>query len=249
MITMKILIFITGFRQVKEYDYFSRFLRRLNILNNTCDIFIYCNNSSISNDIVTYYQSFSQKNKHLYITSLNIGFSMGGVEAISSGIEMGIFSDCDYVIHLHPDVFIVSESKIVEILNDNADNDYVFFVNKSEPDNDPAFSFDFFIFKPKLLRRNIFIDKLYSYQDTPERYLYDVITENNIKFKLVKRFATDYWFPRRIDENLNLYHEHDLGLVEALLENLPKSDGCSRGEAVRWESPIVDLHGVVDKSN
>jgi len=219
--TMKVLLFITGFRQVKEYDYFNSFLQQLN-LNNLCDVFIYCNNPDISEDIVTYYKKFSQKNKRLYITATNAGFYMGGIEAVSSGFEMGIFNDYDYVMHLHPDVFITDDSKIIELLNDNLDNDYVFLVNKSMPDDERFFSFDFFIFKPKLLTRNIFIDEPSRCRDIPEHCLCDVITKNNVKFKLVKRFDNDTWSPRRIDDHLKLYHEHDLELVEDLLKILPQ---------------------------
>ena len=205
-------------------------------------MFIYCNNPEISADIVTYYKSFTQTNKHLYITSSNIGFRMGAVEAVSRGIEMGIFTGYDYVIHLHPDVFITGESGIVALLTANVANDCVFLVNKSEPDDARFFSFDFFIFKPALLRRNIFADELRDYRDLPEHYLHDMIVKNDVKFMLVKRFENDTWFPRRIDENLNLYHEHDLELVEDLLQRLPATDGPPRTEVMGWQRPTVELH-------
>ena len=239
---MRVLLFITGFRQVKEYDYFSTFLKRLNTLGDICDVFIYCNNPEISPDIVTYYKNFTQRNKHLYITSLNIGFGMGAVEAVSRGIEMGIFAGYDYVIHLHPDVFITAESAIIELLTANAANDCVFFVNTSEPDDRRFFSFDFFVFKPMLLQRNIFIDELHDYQDLPEHYLHDMLIKNGVKFKLVKRFENDRWSPRRIDEHLNLYHEHDLTLVEDLLKGFAEADGPPPTEVVGWQPPVVELH-------
>lgn len=234
-------MFITSFRQVKEYDYFNGFLERLNTLSRICDLFIYCNNPDVSADIVTYYKHFTQANKHLYITSTNIGFQMGAVEAVSRGIEMGVFAGYDYVIHLHPDVFITGESGIVELLTANVGNDYVFFVNKSVPDDERFFSFDFFIFKPALLRRNIFVDELHDYEDLPEHYLHDMLNKHGVKFKVVERFENDAWFPRRIDENLELYHEHDLGLVDDLLKRLAK-EGAPRGEVVRWQRPVVELH-------
>jgi|GEM_PF-5434729 len=59
---MKVLLFMTGFRQVKEYDYFSRFLQRFQTLRHICDIFIYCNNPDISQEIVTFYRAFAQEN-------------------------------------------------------------------------------------------------------------------------------------------------------------------------------------------
>ncbi len=213
---MKILLFITGFHQLEEYDYFQKFLKPLR-LNNDCDIYIYCNNPKISTDILKYYQQFDQKNKHIYITSLNAGYRAGGVEAVSNGIEMGIFKDYDYVIHLHPDVFITDDSYLKQVLIENKDNDTVFFITKSVPNNDTYFSFDFFIFKPKLLKTNIFIDELYTFTTGPEFYLHDMIKKYNVKYTFIKRFDNDHWEPRRIDENLRLYHEHDLQKVRHAL--------------------------------
>jgi hypothetical protein len=216
---MKILLFITGHRQLEEYNYFSRFLKRLK-LNALCDIFIHCNNPDIHNSIVNYYQNFNQQNKKLFITSINAGYRAGPVEAISEGIELGIFKDYDYVIHLHPDVFIIDDNYLTEVLLENLNNDVVFLVNKSVPHNPKYFSFDFFIFKPKLLTKNIFIDELYTFKQAPEQYLHDMIIKNNINYIYVKRFNNDNWEPRRIDENLRLYHEHDLNKVQSLLNYL-----------------------------
>lgn len=215
---MKLLLFITGHRQLDEYNYFSIFLKQLE-LNSMCDIFIYCNNPEIQNDVINYYQKFSQKNKKLLITTLNSGHTIGGVEAVSEGFEMGIFNEYDYVIHLHPDVFITDDLYLKEIFLKNIDNDIVFFITKSLPNNETFFSFDFFIFKPKLLTKNIFKEKLYTFTTDPENYLHDMIKENNIKYIFIKRFDNDLWAPRRIDDNLKLYHEHDMNNVINLLQD------------------------------
>jgi len=216
---MKILLFITGHGQLKEYNYFSRFLKKLN-LNKICDVYIYCNNTNISNEIVDYYKNFDQKNKYLLITSLNSGYRVGGVEAVSNGIELGIFKEYDYVIHLHPDVFITDDAYLTQVLEENLHNDTVFFITKSIPNDDHFFSFDFFIFKPKLLNTNIFIEELYSFNYYPEYYLHHVINKYKIKYTYIKRYNNDSWMPRRIDDNLKLYHEHDLTKVEDLLSTL-----------------------------
>ncbi len=128
---MKVLLFITGYRHLKEYDYFNSFLRRLNTLSNVCDVFIYCNDPNISEEIVTYYRNFSQTNKQLFITSVNAGFTMGAVEAVSRGIEMGIFDGYDYVIKLHPDVFLTDESRILAVLTERQADDCMFLMSRS----------------------------------------------------------------------------------------------------------------------
>jgi hypothetical protein len=215
---MKILLFITGYRQLDEYNYFSIFLKQLN-MNTICDIYIYCNNPEIESDIVKYYQKFDQKNKYLLITSLNSGYRIGGVEAVSKGIEMGIFKDYHYVIHLHPDVFITEDAKLMEILTENLENDIVFFITESLPYDPRFFSFDFFIFKPKLLPTNIFIEDLYTFTDIPEHYLHDMIHKHNIKYTIIERYDTKWWEPRRIDDHLKLYHEHNLENVVNVLKS------------------------------
>jgi len=168
---------------------------------------------------------------------------MGAAEAVSTGIEMGIFDGYDYVIHLHPDVFMTNEAPIVRLLEDNAENDYVFLVNRSLPDDQRAFSFDFFVFKPRLLTENIFIDELPTYQDIPEHFLFDMLTKKGVKHLVGQRFDSGDWSPRRIDDHLALYHEHDLELVERLLEApVSPPDGSPRTAAANWQPPIVELH-------
>lgn len=215
---MKLLLFITGHGQLKEYDYFNEFLQKLK-LNHLCDIHIYCNNPSISSDIVKYYHNFEQKNKYLTITSQNSGYRTGGVEAVSQGFDMGLFSSYDYVIHIHPDVFITDDTYLLSVLNTHFTDDIAFFLTRSVP-NDPKFaSFDFFIFKPKILTTNIFKDELYTFTSSPEHYLYNMINKYNIPYIFIKRFENDTWHPRRIDDHLKLYHEHNLHMVQCLLQN------------------------------
>jgi len=218
---MKVLIFITGYRHLEEYNYFSKFLNMLQ-LKNIANIFIYCNNPHISSEIVKYYQQFQQTNKHLFITSLNNGHRTGGVEAVSQAIDMGIFQEYDYVIHVHPDVFITDDAYLTKVMLENLENDIVFFITKSDPNDPTFFSFDFFMFKPKLLKTNIFSEGLYSFQECPEHYLHNMIMKNNIPYTLIQRYNNNTWYPRRVDDHLKMYHEHDLTKVQALLDEMTR---------------------------
>ena len=132
---------------------------------------------------------------------------------------MGIFNDYDYVIHLHPDVFITDEVYLTEVLLENLDNDIGFLINKSFPHDPHFFSFDFFIFKPKLLPKNMFKEDLYTFECCPEHYLRNMILKNDIKYTFIKRFDNDNYEPRRIDDNLKLYHEHDMKNIIQLLKD------------------------------
>lgn len=216
---MKILLFLTGFRQLEEYHYFNQFLQRLKI-RDQCDLYIYCNNPEIDPKIIQYYQEFDMPRKQLYLTTLNGGYRIGGVEAVSQGIDMGLFQNYDYVLHMHPDVFMTDEAFLTKLLQDNLTNDIVFFISQTFPDDQAMFAFDFFFFKPRLLKSNIFRDELYTFTEPPEKYLSRMLFQHQIPFAIIPRYKNRNWFPRRIDDFLGLYHEHDLDKVQQTLQEL-----------------------------
>ena len=198
---MKILLFITSYRQLEEFEYYRMFLEKLK-LNALCDIYIYCNNPDISPALLHLYQKFKQTTKHLLISSINGGYRMGHLEALSKCFDAKLFQNYDYVIHMHPDVFFTDDTYLLESLKENMDNDVVFLVNKSNGQYN-FFSTDFFIFKPKLLSHNIFSDELYTFTTPPEVYLYDMLHKYSINYIILKRFNNNEWYPRRIDDNLD----------------------------------------------
>ena len=112
---MKVLLFITSHRQLKEYEYFAYFFNRLKRLNEVCDIYIYCNNPDISEDILKYYKKFNLKNKKLFITNINHGYYLGGAELMSIAYDNNVFKDYDYVIHCHADVFITDDEYLMQV--------------------------------------------------------------------------------------------------------------------------------------
>lgn len=220
---MKVLLFITSHRQLKEYEYFAYFFNRLKRLNEVCDIYIYCNNPDISEDILKYYKKFNLKNKKLFITNINHGYYLGGTELMSIAYDNNVFKDYDYVIHCHADVFITDDEYLMQVLNDNYENDYIFLLTLSIPNDEQFLSGDIFIFKPKLLKENIFKYSLLSLLnvDLPcaERSLYNTLYKHNIKYLIIKRFKDDKFDPRRISEYLKEWHEHDLSKVEDYINN------------------------------
>jgi hypothetical protein len=183
------------------------------------------------------FKLFPNKNKELIHTSINAGYMRGCLQALSTNFHK--FEDYDFVIHLQTDVFITDEEKILEILNAHKNTEDVFIFTKSLRD-DTYLSMDFFIFKPKLLQKNIFTrwgDDEFNRPTqefnsggkwwrkrrftplTPEHLLYKMVNVNEIPYQLIKRFDNDHWSPRRIDL-LNLWHEHDIEKVEAYLKGL-----------------------------
>jgi hypothetical protein len=214
---MKILILVTGHQQNLEYKYFGQLLSRCAFLSSSqCEVFIHSNkyNNDISENI-----KYILNKKNVHVTNKNAGYTLGGIEAVGDCIDMlnlcSPDSDYDFVIHVHPDVFITNDTMLVNILNDELYSDNVFLLNKSFHDDFCA-SFDFFIFKPRLLNKNIFANYA-NWQDSPERYLKQMITSNDIKYKYIKRFDNDHYEPRRIDLNL-MWHEHNLEKVEKFIQ-------------------------------
>jgi len=224
---LKVLLFYRSHRHVQEIEISADYIKQTKNLR-SCDLIFHCNN--IKNNIWKHFVKFPNENKELIQTSTNAGYNLGCLQALSNNFDK--FSKYDYVIHLQTDVFILDETKIVEILNQNEKGKEVFICTKSLPD-EKFLSFDFFIFKPKMLEKNIF--KMWENKNfiqptpefnsgtkwtkrnvvLPEHLLYKVLTLNNIPYKLIKRFDDDHWFPRRHDL-LNLYHEHDLNKLENL---------------------------------
>jgi hypothetical protein len=221
----RVLLFITSFRQLKEFEYYSFFFNRFTTLNKICDLYIHCNNKDISEDLVKYYKKFNVDNKHLFITSKNTGFNLGQLEALSDSYDKGIFRGCDYVINISADVFIIEEQPIVNLLKKNMKTDTAYFISQDLPDDKAFLTVDFMIFKPNLLAINIFKEALYEWKDWPEHYMYYILTKYNIKYELIKRFDNNTWHPRRID-NYKVWHEHDLSLVEAYIQNLEKTSSA-----------------------
>jgi hypothetical protein len=193
-------------------------LKRCKFLSSDqCEIFIHSNKQD--NDISENTKYILNK-KTIYITNKNAGYRLGGIEAVCDCIEMLNLAnencEYDYVIHVHPDVFITDDTILLNILQKELNTDNVFFVNKSYPDH-RTYSFDFFIFKPKKLSSNIF--KGYEgWENSPEHYIRHALLSNGINYKIIPRFEGDNWQPRRIDLNL-MWHEHDLTKVDKFIND------------------------------
>ena len=65
----------------------------------------------------------------------------------------------------------------------------------------------------------MFKEDLYTFECCPEHYLRNMILKNDIKYTFIKRFDNDNYEPRRIDDNLKLYHEHDMKNIIQLLKD------------------------------
>lgn len=228
---MKVLLFYRSFRQQEEIEISAGLLSRTKTLKNF-DLTLHCNN--IESNIWNYFSKFPNKNKELIHTSRNAGYLKGCFQSLSRNYHN--FKEYDYVVHIQADVFILNEHQIIKILNEYKHTKDVFICTKSKQD-ERFLSFDFFIFKPKLLKENIFNrwkDSQFNRETlelkpketkpptnkplSPELLLYKILTVEKIPYKLIKRYDNDQWSPRRIDL-LNLWHEHDVDKVKKYISS------------------------------
>jgi hypothetical protein len=238
---MKNLLFLTSHRQVEEINFYGRFLKNCYNVKNF-DLFLLVNNTKIDlNKVNDAFESLPNKNKKLVITNKTCGYQFGLHEAISNYFDF--FSEYDNVIHSHPDVFIVDDFPLNEILHSNLEipiiTNMMFGINESTKS---VPSTDLFVFRPKKLKINIFkeweffknsikdgftcpmlenhfvdIDNfLFQYQLISEQFLEYQIKKYKIPFLNIKRYDNDNWKPTRICA-WGCWHQHDLFEVESYL--------------------------------
>jgi hypothetical protein len=207
------LIFITGHQQVNELEYYSKFLNRTETMKNF-DLILHINKTDIDIETVRkWFLTFPNKNKHLIFTSKNYGYKLGPHEALSD--FYGIISTYDNVMHTHPDVFIIDENKLLEIMYSNRECGIVVGCSNINPtvqeEQNPQFATDCFMIRPKIIGKNIFKDyELPEYANTIcEEFLEDVTKKNNIPYAFVKKYDNDWYAPRRLSL-WGIWHEHEL---------------------------------------
>jgi len=211
---MRLLILFTSYRQIEELDYQAQFLRKCNFLSAHSDVLFHCNNRQIPID------SIQEKLKQLPVNNTQViygsnqgGYLRGQFQAIADTFTLGIFDSYDFVIHLHPDIFIVDEKPIVEIINSRLARQSDICVARIFGNSDPSFATDFFIFRPSIILAKLFssytdFDEIFESPLPLERIFYQLIHKLNIKYLEVERFKLGRYF-RDIDE-LGLWHEHRL---------------------------------------
>lgn len=226
---MKVLILLTSYRQLEELKLWGEFLNTDKLKHaRTWDIMVMMNN--IWSDITKlgqYFQELPNENKTLVFTSKNKGYTFG--QAALWAEYYNYFKKYDFIIHHSIDVFITDDSIINNILEYFyiSKREEVFIVNKQFELDDRAgktIATELFIFRPKLLKDNIFKD-FENYYDKynhnlggTEEILFDIIKQRNIPHIYIKRFDNDYWTPRRIDL-WNCWHEHDLDKIKKYLNH------------------------------
>lgn len=210
----KNLLLITSHRQMEELDLLGKFLHRTSVIKNF-DLILHVNKSDVDlGYIQRCFANYPNVHKHLIFTTQNAGYALGTHETIANLYHH--FSKYDNVVHMHPDVFILDENKLLNVINN--DTEYALLLSQCNLPDLQMLSTDMFIIRPKLLPFNIFANfVLPEYQKVwCETFLEMEIKKHNVSYKFIKRYDNDNWQPRR-PCLWGGWHEHNLHPIRAFL--------------------------------
>jgi len=183
---------------------------------------------------------FQGAKKLLYMTSKNAGYRMGAVQAIDTLMQSGELQKYDWVVHLHPDVFVVYPQPLAKmLLETNASvvaTEFSTALMNLGYSNSRGLAFDFFAFRPKATNTNAF-SQWASYDKGPERYLEELAFPHATREYVPHRYASSC----KTWDEFGIWHVHDkIGWIKKFLKGHPsvdemppwipqehKFDGCS----------------------
>lgn len=200
---MKNLLFYTFHRQIEEIYYSSLFFNKSDFLKSSFDVILHCNNPSVTYNQIKSVALFDT-NVDVIITSKNVGYSYGGIEATSDSFEL--FKQFNAVVQLHPDCYIVDSQNLQNTIKENFDLAAAPFYHIGRP----AYTTDFFIIKTKTnFLENCHANWKSNPKDIPEHFLYDTATNLNLNTYKINRYPDMNGAGNRNIDNFGLWHEHD----------------------------------------
>merc|ERR1719499_1764466 len=101
------------------------------------------------------------------MTSINAGYRMGAVQAMDTIMNLGVVWKYKWVIHLHPDIFIVYPRHLEETLTSTSKS--VVTGLFPLPGSTRCFTFNFFAFKPSQISVEAF-SEWKDWEGLPECY-------------------------------------------------------------------------------
>jgi len=207
---MKVLLLYTTHRQTWELKTSAEFLRRTKNIKNVCSVIVHCNNENIDDNSLKNLCNFHCDTK--IVRGKNTGYRSGLHSAISE-----LFDDVqeyDWVLHLHPDVFIVDDERVFALLSEHVSNESVQMIVDQSLGQD-VFATDFFAFKPNKIP-NFFAEFIPDSETNcpiAERFLYQKMNQNSITYLPISREGAVH----RIVDSYGLLHSHDQYQAENIL--------------------------------
>ncbi len=230
---MKLAILYTSHRQWEELDFAPAFFARTTRLKLEADVLFHCNNADVSESAIR--EKVAQiPAKSVYVRyepqQNTGGYPYGQFEAIRDLWNHLDLSQWDWIIHLHPDLFIADERPLLEAIEQAERDGKEMLLTKVMGHRSPTFATDLFAFKPLPKIRPIF-DSYLPLLATPivvplEALFFIEIHRALAAYTVAGRFAHGHYH-RDIDR-LGVWHEHNMDRVAAYLRS-PRS---------RWATTI-----------
>lgn len=225
-----VLFFFIGHRQLEEYKLQSFFLRRFKKLKNF-DVMIYCNSNFQLEQLQSYCEGIPNI-KDFFVHQRNGGYVTGLFLGLADHFDK--FKEYDYVVHLHPDVFIYDDFDLYENIRIM---DWMNFDILASPslhgmkydvdglghgsvtgwfDGDPVtnqncfHATDFFIFKPSSIDVNFFDT---NFNGEAEHIFTHNIQRYNLKVLYLNRpskVIPDLFFTK---DSCGIWHSHNLEII------------------------------------
>ena len=114
------LLLITSHRQMEELDLLGKFLHRTSVIKHF-DLILHINKADVDlGYILRCFVNYPNVHKHLIFTTKNAGYALGTHETVANLYNH--FSKYQNVVHMHPDVFILDENKLLNYYRPNTYN-------------------------------------------------------------------------------------------------------------------------------
>ena len=210
---MKILLHYNSYRHLEEYALSSQFFNRSEFLKQNADVLICCNNETLPIEELAKRCQYECKTEIMKTT--NTGWFGGQFTSLHEAYPK--FVGYDYVIHFTPDVYIVDDKPIMELLTEelHTENAMILDYHPYHADCNISYCADFIVFKPKLTPDFFGIDYPNERTVSTEKRLFNRIKELNIPHRTICRgFESLCW---QVDK-YGLIHNHNNQLIRRILE-------------------------------
>ena len=214
MLHMKILLHYHSYRHVEEYALSSHFFNRSEFLKQNADVLVCCNHENISVEELANKCQYQCKTE--IIKTTNTGWFNGQFTALNETYHK--FFEYDYVIHFTPDVYVVDDKPIIQLLTEEMDSNNAMILDYHpyhNADCKVAYCTDFIVFKPKLTPNFFAIEHPHEKNLQPEKRLFNRIKDFNIPHRTICRGVESLCW--QVDK-FGLIHNHNNNLIKRILE-------------------------------
>ncbi|MGA3067183.1 MAG: hypothetical protein ABSF29_10085 [Tepidisphaeraceae bacterium] len=217
---MKIAIFYTSYRQFRELEWTPEFFRRNRRLSSEIDVIYHCNNAGISKgELQARLAKIPCKSMTLLHHPCNEGgYAYGQFEAICDAWETLHSGGWDWVIHLHPDIFITDGDRLLKTIEE-AGEEVSLITAPVFGLTEPAYGTTFFAFRPGRMPKEVFgcyVDFVGEPIVVPlENLFFTEVHRQKVAVKSVMQYrgGVHFYDP----DHVGLWHEHNLERVPLYL--------------------------------